>query len=59
MGDLEVGDADRARPPVGLELLERLPRRHVVAVVEGGERPVDEEQVDAVVPERGERAVER
>ena len=49
--DLEVRDADRPRPAVLLELLERLPRRHEVAVVERRQRPVDEEQVDVVEAE--------
>ena len=59
MADLEVGDADRARTPVPVEGLQRLPRRHVVAVVERREGPVDQEQVDVVHAQRGQRAVER
>ena len=57
--DLEVRDADRAGAAVGLELLERPPGRDVVAVVEGRQRPVDQEQVDVVDAELGERLVER
>src|SRR5439155_11272965 len=57
--DLEVRDTDRPGATVPLELLERLPRRHEVAVVERRERPVDEEQIDVVEAERGQRAVER
>ena len=57
--DLEVRDADRARAAVLAELLERPPGRDVVAVVERGEGPVDEEQVDVVEAQLGERAVER
>ena len=48
VGDLEVGDADRTGPAVGLELLERLPGGDEVAVVPRRQRPVDEEQVDLV-----------
>ena len=47
-GDLEVRDADRPRTAVRAELLERLPRRDEVAVVERRQRPVDQEQVDVV-----------
>ena len=57
--DLEVRDADRAGAAVALELLERLPRRDEVAVVERRQRPVDEEQVDVVEAERRQRPVER
>ena len=59
MVDLEVRDADRARAAVALELLERLPGRDEVAVVERRQRPVDEEQVDVVEAERRQRRVER
>ena len=52
MRDLEVRDADRPRAAVGLELLERLPGRDEVAVVERRQRPVDEEQVDVVEAKR-------
>ena len=58
VGDLEVGDADRASPAVALELLQHLPGRHVVAVVPGGQRPMDDEQVDVVEAQLGERRVE-
>src|SRR5581483_6399047 len=44
MRNLEVRDADRSRPAVALELLERLPRRHEVAAVERRQGPVNEEQ---------------
>jgi hypothetical protein len=57
--DLEVRHANRARAAVLLELLERLPGGHVVAVVERGEGPVDQEQVHVVEPELAEGAVER
>ena len=59
MRNLEVGHTDRARTTVFLELLERLPRRNEVAVVERRQRPVNKEQVDVVVTERLERALER
>jgi hypothetical protein len=49
--DLEVRHADRAGAAVALELLERLPGRHEVAVVERGQRPVDKEQVHVVEAE--------
>ena len=48
MGDLEVRDSDRARAPVGLELLEHLPAGDEVAARSRGQRPVDQEQVDVV-----------
>ena len=57
MGDLEIGHADRARG-LGLELLERLPGRDVVTVVQGRQRPVDQEQVDVLEAERVERPLE-
>ncbi len=47
----------RARPS-RLELLERLPGRDEVTVVERRQRPVNQEQVDIVEAERLERAVE-
>ena len=59
MRDLEVRDADRPRATVGLELLERLPGRDEVAVVERRQRPVDQEQVDVLEAERRQRLVER
>ena len=59
MRDLEVRDADRPRATVGLELLERLPGRDEVAVVERRQRPVDQKQVDVLEAERRERLVER
>ncbi len=58
VGGLEVGDADGGGAAVLLELDEGLPGRHEVAVVPRRERPVDEEQVDPVQPEPGERLVE-
>ena len=59
MRHLEVRHADRARAAVLAELLERLPGRDEVAVVEGRQRPVDEEQVDVVGAELGQRLRER
>ena len=59
MGDLKVGHADAAGAAVFGELLQRLPRRHVVAVVERGQWPVDEEQIDVVESQGGQRLVER
>src|SRR6185437_3887339 len=55
---LEVGHADRAGPPVAVELLQGLPGRHEVAVVPRGQRPVDQEQVDVVGAERLQRYLE-
>src|SRR5262245_54668180 len=55
---LEVRDADRAGAPVAIELLQGLPRRHVVAAVPCGQRPVDQEQVDVLAAERAHRPVE-
>ena len=55
---LEVRDADGAGAAVALELLEHAPGRDEVAAVEGGQRPVDQEQVDVVEPERDQRGVE-
>ena len=55
----EVRDADRARPSVAVELLERVPRLDEVAVVAGGQRPVDQEQVDVVGAELVEGLGER
>ena len=54
--DLEVRDADRARAPVAPGTPRAPPGGHVVAVVEGGQRPVDEEQVDVVGAQVGQRA---
>src|ERR687887_1260482 len=59
MVDLEVRDSDRAGPAVAVELLHRLPRRHEIAVIERWERPVDQEEVDVVEAELGERLVDR
>ena len=59
VGDLEVRDADRAGPAVRLELLEHLPGGGEVAVVERRQRPVDQEEVDVVRAELGERRLER
>jgi hypothetical protein len=59
VGHLEVRDADGLGPAVLDELDERLPGRHVVAVVQRRQRPVDEEQVDRVGPQLGEGLVER
>src|SRR3954454_9800378 len=59
VGDLEVRDADRTGPAVRPELLQRLPGGDEVAVVERRKRPVDEEEVDVVEAEVGERPVER
>ena len=56
---LEVRHADRAGAAVARELLQHLPGRDEVAVVQGGQRPVDQEQVDVVDAERLQRAVER
>jgi hypothetical protein len=56
---LEVRHADRARAAVRPQLLEHPPRRDEVAVVERGQRPVDEKQVDAVEAELLQRPVER
>ncbi len=56
---LEVGHADGPCAAVGEELGEHPPGGDVVAVVEGRQRPVDEEQVDVVGAERGEGGVER
>jgi hypothetical protein len=56
--DLEVGDPDRAGPPLAVELLQRLPGGDEVPAVAGRQRPVDQEQVDVVEAERGERALE-
>jgi hypothetical protein len=58
MLDLEVRDADRSRAAVGVELLERIPRRDEVAAVQRRQRPVDEEEVDVVGAELLERPVE-
>lgn len=46
------------RASVPRELFEDLPRRDEVAVVERGQRPVDEKQVDVVRIERLQRLVE-
>ena len=54
--DREVRDADRARAAVALELLKRLPGRHEVAVVQRRQRPMDQEEIDVVDAELGERA---
>ena len=59
VGDLEVGHPDAAGASVLRELLERVPGRDEVAVVERRQRPVDEEQVDVVGAERSQRLVER
>jgi len=56
--DLEVGHPNAAGPAVGLELLQRLPGGDEVAVVAGGQRPVDEEQVDVVGAQIRQRLVE-
>lgn len=53
----EVGHADGAHPAVREELLERLVRVHVT--VAGGQRPVDEVQVQVVQTELLQRGVER
>ena len=58
VGGLEVGDADRGGAPVLDELREGPPGRHEVAVVQRRQRPVDEEQVDPVQAELGQRLVE-
>ena len=47
-----------AGPAVGGELLEYLPGGQEVAVVTGGQGPVDEEQIDVVGPQCGKGAVE-
>ena len=56
---LKVRDADRAGSSVAVELLQGVPGRHVIAVVPGGQRPVDQEQVYVVEAERVQRVVER
>jgi hypothetical protein len=43
MIDLEVGYSDRAGAPVAVKVFERLPGGDEVAVIERGQRPVDEE----------------
>ena len=58
VGRLEVGDADRAGPTVRLVLDERPPGGDEVTVVLRRQRPVDQEQVDVVEAEVGERLVE-
>ena len=58
MARLEVGDTDRAGPAGAVASRSmRLPG--VDEVADGRERPVDEEQVDVVEVEVGERLVER
>ena len=59
VGDLEVGHPDAAGASVLLELLEGLPGRDEVAIVERRQRPVDEEQVDVVGAELLSVCVER
>jgi hypothetical protein len=54
---VEVRDADRLGPAGAVDLLQRLPRLDVVDV-DGRQRPVDEEQVDVVELQLGERPVE-
>ena len=56
---LEVRDPDRAGPTVLDELGEGPPGRDVVAVVQRRQRPVDQEQVDLLEPQLGQRLVER
>ena len=56
---LEVRDPDAPGPSVGRELAEGVPRRHEVAVVQHRHRPVDQEQVDTVDAQVGQRLVER
>jgi hypothetical protein len=56
VGGLEVGDPDGAGPPVGVDPLEGLPRRHEVGDRRQG--PVDQEEVDALDVEVGEGLVE-
>ena len=46
--ETEVRHANAACPAVGFELLQGLPGGDEVAVVECGQRPVDQEQIDVV-----------
>src|SRR5215211_2968434 len=57
--DLEIGETNRARPPVCVELLQCLPGRDKVTVVERRQRPVDQEQVNVVEAEGLQGLVER
>ena len=54
---LEVGHPDRPGPAVGVDPLQRLPGLDEVADLR--QRPVDQEQVDVVQPQVGQRLVER
>jgi hypothetical protein len=56
MGRFEVGDADRASAPVGIQLLERVPGRDELST--SRKRPVHQEQVDVVEPHPVERRLE-
>src|SRR5215204_5852087 len=57
--DLEVRHPDRAGAAVAVEVFERPPGSHEVPIVEGGQRPVDKEQVHVVEAKIGECFVER
>jgi hypothetical protein len=57
MRDLEVGDPDRASAAVAVEVLEGPPGRDEVAVEQRGQWPVDEEQIDVIRAQVGQRGV--
>jgi hypothetical protein len=59
VGGLEVGDPGGAQPSLGHQVGGGLPGRDVVAVVQGGQRPVNQEQVELVQAEAGHGLVER
>ena len=54
----EVRYPNRAGAAIAVELLERLPGRDKVAAVEGGQGPVDQEQVDVVEAQFGKGSAE-
>src|SRR5262249_43097349 len=56
---LEVGDADRVRAALTVELAERMPGRDEISVVPRRQRPMNQEKVDIVETKRFQRLFER